>query len=49
MPRVMPMARNSQLRSVHFRMARIHPVSSRFDKSAAMANAKGIVILMYPR
>ena len=48
-PSVIPIERNSQLTSVHFRMAWIQPVSSRRESSAAMANANGIVMLMYPR
>src|SRR6476646_5457145 len=43
MPRVMPMDRNSQLTRVHFRMAWIHPVSSRRESSAAIAQANGMV------
>jgi hypothetical protein len=46
MPSVMPIERNSQLTSVHFRIAWIQPVSSRRVRSAAMAKAKGMVIEM---
>ena len=46
MPSVMPIERNSQLTSVHLRMAWIQPVSRRRESSAAMAKAKGMVMLM---
>ncbi len=49
MPRVIPTDRKSQLSRVHFRMAWIQPVSRRRESSAAMAKAKGIAMLMYPR
>ena len=42
----MPIERNNQLTSVHFRMAWIQPVSSRRESRAAMANANGMVTLM---
>jgi hypothetical protein len=43
---VIPIDRKSQLSSVHLRMAVIQPVSRRRDSRAAMAKAKGIVMLM---
>ena len=46
MPRVIPIERKSQLTSVHLRMAWIQPVSRLRVSSAAMAKAKGMVMLM---
>ena len=43
------MERNTHDTSVHFRMATIQPLSSRRRRSAAIAKAKGMVTLMYPR
>jgi hypothetical protein len=40
------MERKSQLTSVHLRMAWIQPVSRLRERSAAMANANGMVRLM---
>src|SRR6266513_2811767 len=44
MPRQIPIERNSHDKSVHLRIATSQSVSSRFDKSAAIAKANGIVI-----
>src|SRR2546427_6409080 len=46
MPRQIPIERNSHDNSVHLRIATSQSVSSRFDKSAAIAKANGIVIEM---
>jgi len=43
------MERNSQDRRVHLRMATSQSTSRRFDSRAAIANANGMVIEMYPR
>src|SRR2546428_8751107 len=48
-PSQIPTDRNSQESSVHLRMATSQSTSRRCDSSAAIANANGIVIEMYPR
>ncbi len=43
------MDRNSQDTMVHLRIAWSQPTSRRFETSAAIAKANGMVMLMYPR
>src|SRR5947207_4248566 len=45
-PRQIPIERNSQDKRVHLRIATSQSASSRFESSAAIANANGIVIEM---
>ncbi len=46
MPRQIPIERNSQDRSVHLRIATSQSASRRFESSAAIANANGMVVEM---
>ena len=46
MPRMRPILRKSHETNVHLRIATSQSLSSRFDKSAAIANANGMVMEM---
>src|SRR5439155_561205 len=48
MPRMRPILRKSHETNVHLRIATSQSLSSRFDKSAAIANANGMVMVFHP-